>query len=923
MNTKNHKLAAIVFTDIVGYTKRMEENEKRTMQLLQQQREIIFPIVKAHGGEVVKEIGDGLLIMFHSAIEAVRFAIETQKRLMDEELTIRAGIHIGDVIFEGGDVFGSAVNTAARIEPLAPPNGICISEDVRNQIRNKDDIHTISIGKKELKGVNETLEIFKVTKEDIFTEESEQKLPFFIDLWKRRVIHIVGAYLISSLMIIYLVSTIVSSFLLSPHLVDFAWITLLSLLPTVFILSYYHARKSRGKWAIAEKIGLPVNLIFSALLLIFIFKGKDLGAATTALTIENEDGEKIERVIVKNEFRKKIALFFFENESNDTTLNWMQYAITNMINYDLSQDIFIHTLSGFEFYNKLNEYGFSEGVGIPFTLEKKIANYYHLNSFITGSFNKHNNEYSIKVNLYNANSGTPISENVFSGDNIFSIIDEITKQIKIDLKIPESPSGEVNDLPISEIFTDSSNALRNYVEGLCETQFYNNWLDGINYFEIAVAEDQNFTQAHFSLAEAYFNTNQVEKAKTSLKKIIQQLYKLPETRQFAAKNFYYILESEPEKALAVVKMWVELFPDDINGHFVLAIRYYLSNKVPEAIEEFKTILELDPEQYVYLENIGDLYLLIGDFEEALNYYQQYEKQFPMEYKSYRNIGNLYFEMGDNEKAKSYYEKALLLETEKVSLLINLVNVEIRLGNFLEALTQNLNTLNKCKTSQDSMVVYSSLENYFEIRGQIDESIKYMELKLKEIEKIRTPVNLLAQKVFDVKKYVIAGNKEKAFQILNRIEEEFEPPVDDVVYFGYMLVYLELEDIEKAEEAIIKAQQLVDNLGQGNLQPAVYYGQALVNELKGEYEQAIENYLKGLEISPNEKNIYYHIGKCYRKLNKFTKAEENLIIAFNDFPYNPEIVYELALLYLDIGNTDKAIEYLEKANDIWCGKVFRK
>ena len=162
MPEKTHKLAAIVFTDIVGYTRRMEENEQKTMQLLQQQREIVFPLAESYGGEVVKEIGDGLLMMFDSAVQAVRFAIAVQTRLKDEELTIRAGIHIGDVIFKGGDVFGSAVNTAARIEPLASPNGICISEDVRAQLHNKADIITISRGTKELKGVSGAVEIFDV-----------------------------------------------------------------------------------------------------------------------------------------------------------------------------------------------------------------------------------------------------------------------------------------------------------------------------------------------------------------------------------------------------------------------------------------------------------------------------------------------------------------------------------------------------------------------------------------------------------------------------------------------------------------------------------------------------------------------------------------------------------------------------------------
>ena len=100
---KEHKLAAIVFTDIVGYTKRMESDEEGTMKLLARQREILFPIVKEYGGEVIKEIGDGLMMMFTSANRAVRFAMAIQEKLKDDELTIRAGIHIGDVIFEEGD----------------------------------------------------------------------------------------------------------------------------------------------------------------------------------------------------------------------------------------------------------------------------------------------------------------------------------------------------------------------------------------------------------------------------------------------------------------------------------------------------------------------------------------------------------------------------------------------------------------------------------------------------------------------------------------------------------------------------------------------------------------------------------------------------------------------------------------------------
>jgi len=915
-NEKKHRLAAIVFTDIVGYTKRMEKDEQQTMQLLQQQREIVFPIVESFEGKVIKEIGDGLLIMFDSAVQAVRCTIAIQKKLKDEELTIRAGIHIGDVIFEKDDVFGSAVNTAARIEPLAPPNGICISEDVRQQIRNKADLKTISIGKKELKGVNEQIEIFKVFYSDAAPSQQYEEKSIFRDLWERRVIQFFVGYLISSWIIVKGVSVIVSQYLLSPYLVDFTWVIFLSLIPTVLFLAYFHGKPGRNKWTKFERIGLPVNFLFTILLLFFIFKGKDLGATTTAVTIENEDGEKIERMVVKNEFRKKIAIFFFENKSKDTTLNWMQYAISNMINYDLLQDVFINTRSGFNFSRKFKEFGFPKGVELPFTLKKKIADYYHLNYFLCGSFTKNNNEYSLNVILYETKTGKLLTENIFTGTNIFNLIDELTIQLKKDIEIPESHLDEVNDFPLSEIYTDSVSALRDFIKGYCLIDMEKNWLKGTEFLEKAIEEDPSFTYAYFKLAQVCFDANQIEKVKKSLKVVIQNLHKLPESLQFVSKFFSYIINSEPDKALAVTKMWVELYPDDLKGRTLLASRYYASNRLQEAISECKNILQLDPEQYDYLIEIGNLYIRMAEYDKALDYYKQYKKQFPKDYKSYRNFGYLYSKKGDYEQAKSYYEKALLIENDQISLILNLVNIELQLGNFPEALVQYLNALKKCETSRDSSKVYSELESYYELRGQINESIKFMELKYKKMDKFGTPLNNLAQKLFDVEKYNMAGKNDTVFQILKKIESQFEPPLDNLVYFGYLFVYIYLEDVDNAEKAIVNAEKLVQSIGQGDLQPSIFYGQASIYEIKGEYDKAITSYLQGLELRPTGISTNRAIGRCYRKLNKFKKAEEHLLIALKDSPFDPKNNYEIALLYLDKKDTQKALDYLKVANDIW-------
>ena len=425
---KDHKLAAIVFTDIVGYTRRMEADEEGTMKLLARQREIIFPMVKEFGGEVIKEIGDGLLMMFTSANRAVRFTMAVQEKLKDDELTIRAGIHIGDVVFEEGDVFGSAVNIAARIEPLAPAGGICISEDVRSQIRNQNDIITTSIGKKELKGVDQAVEIYQVISEEL--AQSQKRIPFFKDLWQRRVIQITVIYLFVSYLVSLGIEFMVKEYMLSPHLTNLIWYILLSLIPSIILVSYFHGKKGVSKWTKVEIIGLPLNIIVAVLVLVFVFKGKDLGAITTKVIVQNEDGEKIEKLIVKNEFRKKIFIFNIENISGDTALDYLQYGIPEMTEYDLAQDILLTPQTAMGIYSRIAEAGYDAAVGLPLTMMKRFAEKRHMNYFMFGQLNFENGEYILGVELYETKLTRKIFEVSLKDTSPFGLVDKLSIEIK-------------------------------------------------------------------------------------------------------------------------------------------------------------------------------------------------------------------------------------------------------------------------------------------------------------------------------------------------------------------------------------------------------------------------------------------------------------------------------------------------------------
>jgi adenylate cyclase len=165
------RLAAIVAADVAGYSRLMGADEEGTLARLKAVRKsLVDPAITAHRGRTVKTTGDGMLVEFASAVDAARCAVEVQHAMaeqnavvpQDQRIEFRIGIHVGDIIIDENDIFGDGVNIAARLEGIAEPGGVCISDDAQRQIRGKVDIGFDDMGQQNLKNITEPMRVWRL-----------------------------------------------------------------------------------------------------------------------------------------------------------------------------------------------------------------------------------------------------------------------------------------------------------------------------------------------------------------------------------------------------------------------------------------------------------------------------------------------------------------------------------------------------------------------------------------------------------------------------------------------------------------------------------------------------------------------------------------------------------------------------------------
>ncbi|MBE0595364.1 MAG: tetratricopeptide repeat protein, partial [Gemmatimonadales bacterium] len=741
---------------------------------------------------------------------------------------------------------------------------------------------------------------------------------WFVDQFLRpKVLAVLGSYLVLTVAAVAGTKWLAGRFLLSSQLPWLVGVTLLALLPAVGIVAWRLAGGRRGSWGRVAGVGIPANVLAAGALLFLLFGSADLGSATTTVSVRNEMGDLINRAIPKSEYRRRVALFPVDNQSGDSALDWVQYAVPLAVSVDLGQDPFVRVLSPAEFRDQLEEAGKPDGLDLPLALKRRVASKVFMQYFTAGQITREAGQLVLTIGLYDTERASLIEQRTYQGDDVLGMVDAISVQLRHDLGIPSGALESTPDLPATELLTESRPAFRAYVDGMTAAALDRRFEDAGAALAVAVGADESFALANLARYGTLTQLGRSAEAEHALGQVMEHSYRLNERTQLQAKLVYYFLvQQDAEKAMAVATMWTELYPEDPDGHIERAGLLQLRSDLVGVIDEMQQVIALDSNQYDLLRTVGSLYAARGVFDTAVTYLEAYLEREPENPEGYLDLAGVALMQAAFDRSAELYDRALVLDARNALALKGLGDVAAGSGKFELAAERYDEALAEARTAAQRAAILSAMADVFAVQGRIHDALRYQQPSWAAQEEAVGPFGADQMRIQSGGLYARGGMVEEALDSVRAIEGRLGEAFGSLAALGYLSVGIAVDSVPLIEEAIQSTEALIAQFGLDAVRPVVLRARARVLELGGQCREALPLYEEAVTLSPTLRGFEIDIGRCLGSMGRFDDAEGRLRALTQKWPALPQANYELAVVLAARGDTTAARAELERALEIW-------
>lgn len=735
---------------------------------------------------------------------------------------------------------------------------------------------------------------------------------FITELRERRVLPAVGVYAAGCWVVVEIVDRLADRHHFSPDLTDLVFWGLYSLIPAVLLISWSYGRPGKDKATTAQKVGVPINIIGTSALLFSLFGGENLGATAEVVPFVDEQGVAGEVVVPKEGFRQRVAVFFYDNESGDPELDWLQYGATELLTQDLQQDPYVVAASpyagwGGGYYGRLKAAGYEDGLNVPVSLLRDIAREANRQYFVEGSIRQAGEELLIETRLWDAKSMTQVAEIIQQGWDIYNLLDQTSIALREALEVPSINIRGHEDMPLAETYGESESALKAFVRALNLRLLENDVPGAIGALDETLATDPNFVLAHFNKALLLAQAGNLPAAVPELEKAQDLDYRLPARDQKTIKGMYYRATGQSEKLLEFLRLQARL-QDDFRSHAQLGEILMVAGDLDGARFHFETALQRDPFSVSLLLILSDLARSKGDFDGALDYARAYQEERPMEIGASLKLGDLLRDSGDLEEAQSQYQQAALIDSNSVEPLLRLQQIAARRGDTAEAGRLLEEASRTAQTAAERASVHLAAYHYASRMGRIEEAVIQLRAAEPLITETQPPfVTALSIHSSLSGMYLSIGSVEQAQAVLLEAQALVpEPPLSEFLTAMEVSIEAVQGNFESARSALNDFQAVLVALKFDGLafQVPLLSGAILMEEEK--YAEAAEHLSVAIEqvdssFIAGEINAYgmstllAQLAQAQTLAGQLDAAEETIERGFRSDPNSAQLWTERARL----------------------------
>ena len=644
------RLAAIMFTDMVGYSALSQKNESLALELLEEHRKILRLIFLKYSGREIDTAGDSFFVEFISAVDAANCAIEIQTTLLQRNVTaepekqirIRIGLHIGDVVQIGSNVHGDGVNIAARLEPLCTPEGICLSEDFARAVQNKLEYPVVKKDEVILKNIASAMTIYCV---DLpWVKEKNLKKELKLKTSRDKILK----YAVPpTLLIIIALVVLTVLYLISPTTNINPLNTRIAVLPFANISP--HEADDYFADGVTEEIisnlakisGLDVIARTS------IIKYKNTEQSINEIGSELNVGTILEGSVRKSEDKTRITVQLIDVQTQRHL--WAETYDREMKDiFTIQSDIAMKVAEGLKVQLLANEKVQIEKAGTENmeAFRNYLLGNYYLNKRTGEAFNKaieyFNNAINLDPEFALAHSGIANCYTFLGGASYGNFSRE-----EASLKAHESV---LKALELDETLAEAHASL-----GYIKFRFDWDWDGAEQEFKKAIELKPGYAQAHEWYALFLSLIRKSEKAMDEMNRAYELDPLSPSISTGVGRILHFA--NRLDDAVAQFNKTIEMYPDYAEGHFALAMSLGSQRKINEALKELDKAIELAPGRPVMITVRGMIYGFSGKKEEALSIIDELKKLSYPEKVSPWLLASLYLSVDEEDKYFEFINEA--------------------------------------------------------------------------------------------------------------------------------------------------------------------------------------------------------------------------------------------------------------------------